>query len=75
MMKRRLRVDPFLQDKNLEIDHKDPNLLRRFITDSGKIIPRRITGLNAKHQRQIAKAIKRARNIGLLPFCAKHGSY
>lgn len=73
--RRRSKVDIFLVDKELDIDYKDPQLLRRFITDSGKIIPRRITGLTAKNQRRVAKAIKRARNIGLMPFCSKHGSY
>jgi ribosomal protein S18 len=51
-----------------EIDYKDVDLLRRFITDRGKILPRRITGTCAKHQRILAMAIKRARFIALLPF-------
>lgn len=57
----------FCMDK-IRIDYKDDALLRRFITDRGKITPRRITGTCARHQRQLAHAIKRARSIALLPF-------
>ncbi len=57
----------FCMDK-LSIDYKDEVLLRRFVTDRGKITPRRITGTCAKHQRELAQAIKRARAIALLPF-------
>lgn len=64
----RRKVDPFLADKTLTIDYKDPVLLRRFISERGKIIPRRISGLTAKNQRKLATAIKRARNIALLPY-------
>ena len=53
-----------------KIDYKDPQQLRHFITDRGKIVPRRITGLNAKQQRDLTRAIKRARNIALLPYTA-----
>ena len=52
------------------IDYKDARLLRGFITERGKIVPRRISGLCAKHQRQMATAIKRARVIALLPYLA-----
>ena len=51
-----------------EIDYKDINTLQRYITDRGKIVPRRITGNCAKHQRAITTAIKRARSIALLPY-------
>lgn len=51
-----------------KIDYKDINTLQRYITDRGKIVPRRITGNCAKHQRVITKAIKRARAIALLPY-------
>ncbi|MEA3460210.1 MAG: 30S ribosomal protein S18 [Chloroflexota bacterium] len=54
------------------IDYKNVNLLRRFITDHGKIKPRRRTGTCAKHQRQLARAIKRARHLALLPFAPGH---
>ena len=64
----RRKVDPFLVDKTLKIDYKDPNLLRRFLTERGKIVPRRISGLTAKNQRTLSLAIKMARNIALLPF-------
>ncbi|MBU8921922.1 MAG: 30S ribosomal protein S18 [Bacteroidales bacterium] len=57
----------FCADK-LTIDYKNDGLLRRFVTDRGKISPRRITGTCARHQRQLAMAIKRARAIALLPF-------
>ena len=57
----------FCMDK-MQIDYKNDGLLRRFVTDRGKITPRRITGTCARHQRQLAHAIKRARSIALLPF-------
>ena len=57
----------FCVDK-IQIDYKNDALLRRFITDRGKITPRRITGTCARHQRQLAHAIKRARSVALLPF-------
>lgn len=57
----------FCADK-LSINYKDEPLLRRFVTDRGKITPRRITGTCARHQRALAHAIKRARSIALLPF-------
>jgi small subunit ribosomal protein S18 len=56
--------------QKLKIDYKDADSLRRFITERGKILPRRITGTCAKHQRALAAAIKRARIIALLPFVA-----
>ncbi|MCL2070053.1 MAG: 30S ribosomal protein S18 [Treponema sp.] len=56
--------------QKLRIDYKDADTLRRFITERGKILPRRITGTCAKHQRALALAIKRARIIALLPFVA-----
>jgi small subunit ribosomal protein S18 len=55
---------------NIVFDYKDVKLLRRYITERGKITPRRITGLNAKQQRQLALSIKRARQVALLPFLA-----
>ncbi|MCL1815067.1 MAG: 30S ribosomal protein S18 [Treponema sp.] len=56
--------------QKLKIDYKDGDMLRKFITERGKILPRRITGTCAKHQRVLAQAIKRARIIALLPFVA-----
>lgn len=64
----RRRICRFCADKNLEIDYKDAQALRYFITDRGKIVPRRISGNCAKHQRALTRAIKRARNIALMPF-------
>ena len=64
----RRKADRFLVDPTLVIDYKDPQLLRYFITDRGKIVPRRISGLCAKNQRKVALAIKRARKIALLPY-------
>lgn len=61
---------PFCSDKAATIDYKDPQALTYFITDRGKIVPRRVSGACALHQRELATAIKRARNIALLPFTA-----
>ena len=58
----------FKENGITEIDYKDVKLLRRFITDQGKIMPRRITGTSAKMHRKVVKEIKRARNIALMPF-------
>ncbi len=67
----RKKVCAFCVDKVEHIDYKDAGKLRRFITERGKILPRRISGNCAKHQRQVTLAIKRARNIALLPFTAE----
>ena len=59
----------FLTDtKELVIDYKNPQMLKNFLTDRGKIVPARISGLTARQQRQLTKAIKRARMLALLPF-------
>jgi small subunit ribosomal protein S18 len=62
------KICRFCADPSLPIDYKDPKTLVMFTTERGKIIPRRISGNCAKHQRALALAIKRARNIALLPF-------
>lgn len=62
---------PFTAAGIKEIDYKDLDTLVQFITERGKIIPRRITGVSFYHQKQLAKAIKRARHMALLPFVAK----
>src|SRR6202790_1193040 len=62
---------PFTAAGIKEIDYKDVNTLLKFITERGKILPRRITGVSAKHQRLLAEAIKRARLVALLPFVAE----
>lgn len=64
----RPRVCQFCADKNLAIDYKTPSLLRRFISETSKIRPRRQTGTCPKHQRALAVAIKRARHLALLAF-------
>jgi small subunit ribosomal protein S18 len=58
----------YCSDDAQKIDYKDPQALRYFVTERGKIVPRRISGACAKHQRELTVAIKRARNIALLPF-------
>ena len=67
---RRRRVCRFCADKTIKIDYKDPQGIRYFITERGKIVPRRISGNCAKHQRQVCLAVKRSRNIALMPFTA-----
>ena len=64
----RRKVCRFCADSSMVIDYKEPRTLRYFISERGKIIPRRITGTCAKHQRALTTAIKRARTIALLPF-------
>jgi small subunit ribosomal protein S18 len=66
----RRRGCTFCSDESLVIDYKDPQSLRYFVTDRGKVVPRRISGTCAKHQRELMTAIKRARNIAFLPFTA-----
>ena len=68
----RRTVCRFCADKSLPIDYKDVRTLRNFLTERGKIVPRRISGSCAEHQRKLTAAIKRARNIALLPFTASH---
>lgn len=55
-----------------QIDYKDLNTLKNYITETGKIVPSRITGTSAKYQRQLATAVKRARFLALLPYCDAH---
>ena len=62
---------PFKSDAALKIDYKDVQLLKRFLSPSGKILPSRITGVSARFQRKLARAIKRARHIALLPYQAE----
>ena len=65
------KVCAFCVDKVAEIDYKDIAKLRRYVSERAKILPRRISGNCAKHQRQLTEAIKRARHIALLPFVAE----
>lgn len=68
----RRKVCRFCVDAELKIDYKDAKTLRYFVTERGKIVPRRISGNCAKHQRALTLAIKRARQIALLPFTTIH---
>lgn len=65
---RRKKVCQFCAAPDSKIDYKDVELLKKFITDRGKILPRRVTGTCAVHQRDVAKAIERARAVALLPY-------
>ena len=65
---RRRKVCQFCAEKNSEIDYKDVETLKKFVTERGKILPKRITGTCAMHQRELTKAIKRARIVALLPY-------
>lgn len=69
--RRRRKVDYIAANHIEYIDYKDIDLLRRFISERGKILPRRVTGTSAKNQRKLTVAIKRARIMGLLPFVAE----
>lgn len=68
--KSRKKVCAFCVDKIQEIDYKDVPRLRRYLSDRGKIVPRRVTGTCARHQRQLTTAIKRARHLAFLPYVA-----
>jgi small subunit ribosomal protein S18 len=64
----RRRACRFCTDKEIVIDYKDSKTLKNFVTERGKIVPRRIYGTCAKHQRQLTEAVKRARQLALLPY-------
>ena len=68
---RRTKTCRFCEDKEIRIDYKEDRVLRRFITERGKIIPRRISGTCARHQRALASAISQARHVALLPFSSE----
>ena len=69
---RRKKVCKFCTEKIDSINYKDVRLLSQFVAESGKIVPRRLTGVCTPHQRRLTDAIKQARNIALLPFAARH---
>ncbi len=69
---RRKKVCRLSAEDSAEIDYKDVNLLNNFISETDKIVPSRITGTRARYQRRVAQAIKRARFIGLMPYCDSH---
>ena len=71
-MRRAKKVCPITEAGIRYIDYKDDRLLGRFITDNGKILPSRLSGVDARHQRQLAKAIKRARYLALIPYTRGH---
>ncbi|MGF1464105.1 MAG: 30S ribosomal protein S18 [Maricaulaceae bacterium] len=68
---RRRKVCPFSGAKAPKIDYKDPKLLQRYMSERGKIVPARITAVSARKQRELARAIKRARMLALLPFAVQ----
>jgi small subunit ribosomal protein S18 len=69
---RRRRYCRFTAEGIEEIDYKDLNLLKGYVTETGKIVPSRITGTKARYQRQLARAVKRARYLALLPYSDQH---
>jgi len=69
---RRKRYCQFTAEGITEIDYKDLNLLKSYVSESGKVVPSRITGTSAKYQRQLTQAIKRARYLALLPYNDGH---
>ncbi len=69
---RRKKYCRFTAEGITEIDYKDLNLLKNYITETGKIVPSRITGTKARYQRQLARAVKRARYLALLPYSDQH---
>ena len=68
---RRKKVCPFSSEDAPKIDYKDTKLLQRYISERGKVVPSRITAVSAKKQRELARAIKRARFLALLPYAVK----
>jgi len=68
---RRRKVCPFSGDNGLTIDYKDPKMLQRYMSEKGKIVPSRISSVTLKKQRELSRAIKRARFLALLPYAAK----
>lgn len=67
-MRRQKKADPIAEAGIRWIDYKDERLLSRFITENGKILPSRLSGVSARHQRQLARAIKKARYLALIPY-------
>lgn len=74
MMKGRAKTCPVCESGVRVLDYKDDRALGRFLTDRGKILPSRLSGMCARHQRQLSVAIKRARQIALLPYIKGYGS-
>ena len=74
MMRRGRKGDPLAEQGIRNIDYKDEKMLQRFLTERGKILPARLSGISARHQRQLSTAIKRARFLALLPYIKRSGS-
>jgi len=72
MMRRQKKVCPITEAGIRFVDYKDDRFLSRFITENGKILPSRLSGVDARHQRQLATAIKRARYLAILPYTKGH---
>ncbi len=68
LFRRKKKLDPFMEDPNKTVDYRDTAVLSRFLSERGKILSRRLTGLSAYNQRKVAKAIKRAQQLGIMPF-------
>ena len=73
-MRRPKKTCPITEAGIRFVDYKDDRFLSRFITENGKILPSRLSGVDARHQRQLARAIKRARYLALLPYTKGHNS-
>lgn len=71
---RRKRFCKFTAEGTVEIDYKDLNTLKNYVTETGKIVPSRVSGTKARYQRQLATAIKRARFLALIPYSDSHSS-
>jgi len=69
---RRKKYCRFTAEKIIEIDYKDLNILKAYVNETGKVIPSRITGTKSRYQRQLTKAVKRARFLALLPYTDRH---
>jgi small subunit ribosomal protein S18 len=72
--RRRRKVCPFCADRSMYIDYKTPSMLKRFITERGRIVPRRISGVCAPHQRELKLSVKRARVLALMPYASPDGT-
>ncbi len=75
MERRRRKVCRFCENQDIRIDYRDAKILRRYVTDRGKIVPSRVTGVCAKHQRWLARAIKRGRTMAMLPYTSLDSDY
>jgi small subunit ribosomal protein S18 len=73
LFKRRKKLDPFTEDPTKTVDYKDVTMLSKFVSERGRILSRRLTGLSAYNQRKVAKAIKRAQSLGLMAYTSIQG--